>query len=209
MQPCRQTIQIRKSCSHTGNGILAFQHFGYMIHCIRYNVSYGHKIRSALPVGNTQDCFFRLIHNIPHIFRAVISHGRNGCSAFHQLSQKGFFFHYFGMILGIGSRRYYISQQRNIGDTAYIFQFILFVQFIDHRNHIYRFVFGMQRKHSAENHTVGLPVEIFRHQFFSDQSHCVLIDQHGADHGLFRFYILRRHSVLHGNLLLFFGTVHL
>ena len=167
------------------------QHFGNLCEIFR-----------PFPVGNPENHLFRLVNDDRHVIRAFIPQGGNGRPAFHQLSQDGFVFHNLGMELGVGSRRHHIGQQRDIGNTAHIIQPVHFLQFIDQRDHIDRFILGMKRQDRAVDDLMCLPVKIFRHQFLCNQAHCVLVDEHGSDYGLFRFYILRRHSVLHNKHLL-------
>ena len=101
------------------------------------------------------------------------------------------------MKLGIGSRRYNIGQQGDIGNAAYVIQLVHFFQFINQRDHIDWLILGMKRQHRAVNDLMSLPVKVFRHQLFGYHAHRVFVNEHSPDYGLFRFYILRRHSVLH------------
>ena len=110
MQPGRQFIQILEPCRQPCDGLGAVHDHLDMIQRRFHHFVDGGKILSALPVGNAEDRFFRLIHDVPNIFRTFISHSGNSRSPFHQLAQDRFFFHDLGMVLGVGRRGHHIDQ---------------------------------------------------------------------------------------------------
>ncbi len=99
------------------------------------------------------------------------------------------------MVLDIGRRRHHVEEGRDVVDASHGFEIAAPIQCVSQHDRIQHVVLLHDGDHAAEQPPVGLFVERLVYQKFGRLQRRVLIEQHGAQDGLFGFRTPRNPAV--------------
>ena len=101
------------------------------------------------------------------------------------------------MIFDISSRRDQVRQAEDVLQAADVVELLHAPQFFRQGDDVDFLVVMVQVLHGFENRPVHFPVKIAGPQLFHSGYDGVVLQHHRAEHGLLRFYVLRRNPLLH------------
>ena len=197
MEARGEPVQIHKAGGKAGDGCTPCLQICHPVHGVGQDVVDGHKGLAVFPQGDGVQGLFRPVDEALDIFLFFKAQGGDGGAAFSQLPQQGVVHHDAGMVQGVGRRRDNIGQQCNVADAAYIVQFVPVFQLFNERDQIDRLVFGVHIQHGFINNLVHDPIKVRALQDFRHLVHDAVVDEDGAEHGLFRFNVLGGYTFLH------------
>ena len=107
------------------------------------------------------------------------------------MAQLGFLLDDLRVVDDVRRGRHVVRERRDEGNAADLLEHFLFAQGLGERHEVNGLVVARELEHRLEDDAVCLAVEVVRAQEFLRLGDGFLLDEHGAEHGLLGFYILR------------------
>ena len=193
-----QLVEVGEPGGNAGNAALGLVHLVDFIQRAENDFLDGLEILAGLARRHLENLLFRRIQHPVDLLRLGVAHGGDVRGGGDQSAQQAFFLHDLGVEGDVGGGGHAIGERSDVGDAAGLLQRVFAAEDVNDRDEVDGLAAFEQAQGGAINQPVRFPVEILGIEHVRNLGDGALLDQHGAQHGLFGLDVLRRHSIQHG-----------